>query len=477
MSSDDALEKALDDALLHACLKGSLEEVKKSFAAGGCLNAIDPQGNNCVALACMRSDWNVSLDIVKFLLSKRFSPSLCNARGESAAHIAAMSSSAEVMKVLLAKEPHLVKLKDVDNFTPIMCLCRERFDDESVLIAEAMPTHLDDGTGKSQLFLSACEHGRPELVAKLLERGDASSLCSAQDKDGNSPLHLACLNGAFGLEMIPILIDAGVDVSLLNNAGQDALACAMTSSFSMSEMVLRYLPEDSKPSDLVRSDSDPVGNLSMRLKLNCSLENFYNAVSSDCSVPWCWATLRNGDRQRLDESYRDIFRTLQDECDEVKLWILASREPCFQQHPKTGETLFHLLAKTTKLTTDQKLQVLERMKKDFRNPLIPDFSDSCLAVDLTHDPILKQALTAYMQFRPDARVMEWFGPVFRERVFTLLLVLKRFHIPANKDVKCLLVKYLSLVEHVFATLKEEDESEKDEDEKSSSERSHSSRSK
>jgi hypothetical protein len=139
-------------------------------------------------------------------------------------------------------------------------------------------------------------------------------------------------------------------------------------------------------------------------------------------------------------------------CEQVKLWILASREPGFQQHPKTGETVLHLLARSDALTTEQKLEVLAELKKDFRIPLIPNFKNQ-RAVDLTSDPVLKAELLKYMEFRAEKMVMRWYGPVFRQRVFTMLLVLKRLHVAANKDIRKLLAKYMSKVEHIYVTQK------------------------
>ena len=69
------------------------------------------------------------------------------------------------------------------------------------------------------------------------------------------------------------------------------------------------------------------------------------------------------------------------------------------------------------------------------------------------DPVLKAELLKYMEFQADARAMEWYGPVFRQRVFTMLLVLKRLNVAANKDIRKLLAKYMSKVEHIYVPQK------------------------
>jgi hypothetical protein len=133
------------------------------------------------------------------------------------------------------------------------------------------------------------------------------------------------------------------------------------------------------------------------------------------------------------------------------LWIWASREPGFQQHPKTGETVLHLLCRTDALTLEKKMKVLSWLKKDFRNPLIPNYKNQ-RAVDLTSDPVLKAELLKYMEFQPNRWVMQWYGPVFRQRVFTMLLVVTRLKF-GYRDLRILLAKYMSKVEHIFVAQK------------------------
>jgi hypothetical protein len=165
---------------------------------------------------------------------------------------------------------------------------------------------------------------------------------------------------------------------------------------------------------------------------------------------WAWSLLRSG-ALVFDESSDDVFNGLEN-CEQVKVWIWASREPGFQQHPKTGETVLHVLARSDALTMEEKLEVLAELKKDFRNPLIPNFKNE-RAVDLTSDPLLKTELLKYMEFRAEKMVMRWYGPLFRQRVFTMLLVLKRLNVAANKDIRQLLAKYMSKVEHIYVPQK------------------------
>jgi hypothetical protein len=163
--------------------------------------------------------------------------------------------------------------------------------------------------------------------------------------------------------------------------------------------------------------------------------------------------LRNGRRQRVDQSEGDVFGALQSS-KSVSLWKWASSE-LPHQHPLTGDTVFDLLCRTDSLTTEQKLAVLTDLRRHRHNPLTPNYGNE-LCVELTNDPELKKALQSYMCWQPERLVMEWFGPFFQRRAWALLLVCKRLKSEhpkrlagLNRDIRHLLVKYASRVEHIY----------------------------
>jgi ankyrin repeat protein len=80
-----------------------VDDVKSALTSGGSIVATDEDERGGLSLACRREDWEVALPIVKLLLAKRFAPSMTDERGWNALHIAARSSSAEVVSLLLQK--------------------------------------------------------------------------------------------------------------------------------------------------------------------------------------------------------------------------------------------------------------------------------------------------------------------------------------------------------------------------------------
>ncbi len=447
---DEAKQKELDDAFLKSCSRRSLKDVKRTLTAGAWINAQDVDGDSGLIVACRRGKFGRegTLEIVKFLLSKRCSPALVDKTGRNAVSVAAQHAPPEVLKLFLSKEPHLSQVKTIKGWTPLAFLCRYRFDDDTVRIAELLldtGADIEQGSRDCTPLLLACRYGRADLVSLLLQR--EASIKAVTD-DGHNCLHLACKNGAFGTDIIPLLIKVGVDAVAKGIDGKDALAFALGTNFDVAETLLQHLPQGINPANSVTNLQDPIGKMAVLVQLGWRVKMF-RAVGFGANN--LWARLRNGKKQLFDGSVRDVFNVLS-ESNDPKLWILASSEPCFQQHPKTGNTVLHLLSRTDKLNFDQKMEVLSALKKDYRNPLIPNFQNE-RAIDLTNDSALKVELARYMEWQPNRWAMKWYGPLFRERAFALLLVLKRYPRAYMKDIRHLLVKYLAKVEHIYVPSK------------------------
>ncbi len=444
---DEAEQKKLDDAFLDACRNGSLDDVTRTLRAGASINAQNSGADTGLNLVLRREKQDGVFEIVKFLLSKRCLPSVTNNLGENALHLATESASADVIKLLLAKDGRLARLKKQDGWTPLGTICCncDRVAEEAVEIARLLldaGADIEQGSPNRTPLSLACENGHPELVSLLLQRG---ANANAADEDGWTCLHLACRNGAFGREIIPLLVEGGADVSAKSRSGRHVLHFALQSGYAMAETLLQYLPEGSKPSRVVDSLADPIGGMKIQVQFGLKVDDFSPGRSWSAKVDW--ARLRNGRRLRLDGSVSDVFNQVS-KSTSVYLWIWASREPCFQQHPTTGDTVVHLLARTDSLSSSEKMKVFAALKKDFRNPLIPNFRNE-RAIDLTSDPVLKAELAKYMEWQPNRWVMHWFGPLFQKRAFALLLVLKRYPRVYIKDIRHLLVKYLARTEHIY----------------------------
>jgi hypothetical protein len=399
---------------------------------------------------------------VKLLLSRGFSARCYDNYGCTALHAACRFSSAEVVQLLLETDPKAadvssVKVLQSGGDSPLIICCK-RGDEEAVKIATLL---LDcradvDAIGAYGLtpLICAAEHGRPELVALLLRR---RAFVRCKDKDTDTVLHHVMKNALHGRDIIPLLCDAGADPMVIGAEDETPFDFAVQHSGVMAEALVPFLPAAFRPNRIRTCELDPIGSLvwCARLGAYSSRREFAEHWTRN-KMP-SWAFLRNGRRLLLDNSAHDVFGSLQ-RCRNVELWVWASSE-LPHQHPLTGDTVFHLLCRSDSLTTEEKLDVLADLRRHHRNPLTPNYRNE-LCVELTNDAELKKALQSYMCWQPERLVMEWFGPFFQQRAWALLLVCKRLKSEhpkrlagLNRDIRYLLVKYASRLEHIYVPSK------------------------
>ncbi len=463
---DAAAQKALDDELLRACFEGTVDEVKAVLARGASVLTVNSNRATGLSFACRRQDWDVAEPIVDLLLTKRCPPGLPTCEGCNALHVAATYSSCAVVRLLLDTDPRLVESLVINTKTPnshlasalVLCCGLHASPSDSLRIAKLL---LDRGidpnavsaTGKSALMFAAARGG-PELVKLLLARG------ARVDVGSRSPLHLACQNGAFGREMIPMLCRAGADPAAPDGEGRTPFFHASQHGAVFLEALAPFLPRGFRHTQWTASINDPVGSWTWCARYGADTQAglFAEAVSKRLPFPFSWAALRLAVPPVLDNSERDYFRVLQGNSS-VDLWKWASSEPLMQQHPLTGDTVFHLLCRSNALTGEQKLAVLADLEEHCRNPFVPNFHNQ-LCIQLTKDPELCEELLAYMQWRPERRVTQWFGPRFAVRARTLLLVCERFRTMfpkqlggINAEIRHHLVRHLSRTEHLYVPVK------------------------
>jgi hypothetical protein len=450
-----------NEALLRACLEGSLAEVQHALRSGASVTATTEWGETGLILACYRDDWDAALPVVQVLLGA--GSSVRTAGVWNALHTACALSSAEIVQVLLEADPGALASSVSTDNSPLLRCC-DREDQDDVEAAKIATLLLDRGSdvnasvrhGCTPVIIAAASGG-PALVTLLLARG---ADLHAKDEYGDTALMRARGNGLYGREVVPILCKAGADVEAREARNHEKpFFLAVATSGTVVEALAPFLPQPFDAPESFVSDNDPVGSLVWRTK--CSRRPWRGEFAREpfnmaYELPR-WAHLRNGRRLCVDQSEDDVFGALQ--CfSSVELWKWASSE-LPHQHPLSGDTVFHLLCRTDKLTREQKLAVLADLRRHHRNPLTPNYRNE-LCVELTNDAELKKALQSYMCWQPHRLVMEWFGPFFQQRAFALLLVCKRLKSQhpkrlagLNRDIRHLLVKYASRVEHIYVPSK------------------------
>jgi ankyrin repeat protein len=459
---DAAAQGAADQDFLQACSSGTLVEVKAALRKGASFIAVDAEGRT----GLMRTCWSSrppAVPIVKLLLRKKCPVSQCDQSGSNALHFACAYSSAEVVQLLLEANASAAMLVNSGCATPLMICTNNSNVEEALKIATLLldagcPVNAADNGGATALMSAAASSG-PQMVSLLIARG---ADVHARDQNLATALHFACGNGVYGREMIPLLCAAGADVMAQCKDGYTPFDEALGRSKAVADAMAPFVPAGFRQSGQVGSEADPIGSATSSVEHGAELSsgNFANDVSDgDWSYAQCWADLRNGRPILLDDSENDAFRVLLRSKD-AGLWKWASSEPQMQQHPITGDTVFHLLCRSEALTIKQKLIVLADLKLHYRNPLVPNYRNE-LCVTLAREPELKKALQEYACWQPHRLATEWFGPLFQKRAFALLLVCYRLKAQhpkllagLNRDIRHLLVKYASRVEYIYVPSKQ-----------------------
>jgi hypothetical protein len=89
------------------------------------------------------------------------------------------------------------------------------------------------------------------------------------DCNGYSALHNAADNGAFGVEILKYLIEEHKldPATLVANSGRDVLSCALSRNLELAKCLLPHLPPNVVPTNVLVSQGDPIGSMSMHVQL------------------------------------------------------------------------------------------------------------------------------------------------------------------------------------------------------------------
>ncbi|XP_071115571.1 ankyrin repeat domain-containing protein 50-like [Haliotis cracherodii] len=161
-------------------------------------------------------------EVVELLVSKGYSMSLVNERGDNILHCACWGGEVEMVKYILSHDMEDINSRGCKKMTPVMAAALHG-DKEVVelLVSEGADVSLVSEKGDNILHL-ACRGGRVEVVKYLLSQ-DMVRINSRGWKQ-RTPVMVAAVNRH--KEVVELLVSEGADVSLLSHSGDNILCCA-----------------------------------------------------------------------------------------------------------------------------------------------------------------------------------------------------------------------------------------------------------
>ena len=166
------------DTLLHAaCISCDLNMVERVWSTEY-IDKKNDEGNTCLHLAC---EWG-SLDIVKFLIAKKFRINDKNYKGQTPLHLCIIYERVDIFK-------HLLEEDSID-------------------------VHAATKDGETLLHLAASNDKWLEIVQIIISTPNSIKLINARDKYGETPIFNACRTGSN--TMVSLLVKSESDLLVAN---------------------------------------------------------------------------------------------------------------------------------------------------------------------------------------------------------------------------------------------------------------------
>lgn len=405
--------------------------------------------------ACMNPNWKEAEQMVVLLLDMGALYNVYAKDGATPLHFAAFYSSANVVSILL-KAGHYVDYKTNDKGSTALLLAAGRRDTEGTKIAKMLLEN-KASMDESDTLIHACLQSSLEMVQVLLPI--KHPCVNVADERGYTPLIAACDNRYDGHRIIPYLIKMGADVSLKHKNGANALEMACINNATNVKILLPFLPNRGESASkgivflytraIKRPNKYHPDILGVMHELGYSVPShvFAQCVRKKASLDFIWAITRLTP-PLLDGSQNDWYTVLRESApNNARLWNLVTAATSGGRHPITGDTALHAGVRTGDANTVG--TILSRLPNPFfRNVAGETPLDVARALPASeHKNQIVAALSYYSRWRPSHIHTDWYGPFFRVRAKTFLLVNQRLKL-VPKDLVWIIIRCVANTEYV-----------------------------
>ncbi|CAC5415734.1 unnamed protein product [Mytilus coruscus] len=205
-----------DTALILCCYYGDIPFIHWCINHGVCVNLCNCRGWSPLHAAAIAGH----IETVKILLDNKSDINKCLDNGGSPLYIACQNNHKEIVKVLLENKADINKCLD-NGVSPLFIACQINHKEiVKVLLDNKADINKCLDNGGSPLHI-ACQNNHKEIVKVLLDNKADINKCL---DNGVSPLYIACQNNH--KEIVKVLLDNKADINKCMDDGRSPLHIA-----------------------------------------------------------------------------------------------------------------------------------------------------------------------------------------------------------------------------------------------------------
>jgi len=458
--------------LCNACESGSLEDVVHALESCD-VNVIDSEnGLTPLMYACSRfwkDNYETTKEIVHTLIQRGALINAVTFKGSSTLSLAILNGcSTDIVELLIDNKAYVNSIDSYGN-TPLM-YCADKRDDEegSFICVKLMNSGADitktDSRG-STAFFTACARNTLDMVQDFCDHSQkcATSLLSVTSGSHTmgevSCLMAACRNNMYGPEIIDYLIRVQkLDVFHKTTTGKTVFDVAMGLGGRTAYALCKYIPAAPLGNlNGIITGPDPISTYKATAMIGYRLiVGVGNWAEKFTNPEVVWAYIRTRwigsifepptsfpSRKSDDEKKKSLYYALSQKEVPERVRDLLLPELTIARFGNLQDTILHIYARQKDV-----LGLISVMKQGICPFMRNTESETPMGIAVkAQSKEIITCLSIYSRWHPDETRTRWYGPYFRQRAKTFLLVAQRLGV-FPKDIRLLIVRHIADCEDV-----------------------------